>query len=364
MTTGIVAAGVATVRAPGTPVPSNPLHTALKLQAGACRHFGSPLYADLLSAALDELGRDGPVERLLASWEGDPLRGFLPLRLMGAVHERVLIGAAPELARFYPSAGGTPRMPDAWRAFRDLVESQAEALRPRLERFPQTNEVNRCAALLPGFLHLASRAGLPLHLREIGASAGLNLHFDRYRYELGPHRWGGSDSPVCVTAEWLGEAAPFETRVSVASRAGCDIAPVPIATPDEALALECYVWADQPERLEQLRGAVSVARAEGAPVERASAAAWLEGELADLPGDGLTVVFHSSMWIYLSRREQRRIRDLLDAAAARGPLAWLRHEDERGDAKMELRARLWPAEDVLLARGHPHGRFVDWQLDP
>lgn len=336
------------------------LDTAFKLQIGGCRHLGSPFYADLLAAAREELGRGGPLDRLIERWEGDPLRGFLLLRLLGAVHERVLAGEAPALARFYPSVGGTPRMPDAWHAFREVLESQADALESRLERFPQTNEVNRCAGLLPGFLHLAERARRPLRLLEIGASAGLNLLFDRFRYDLGPHRWGDPVSPVRVTTEWRGGAASFDAPLSVASRAGCDIAPVEVATPEQARGLECYVWPDQVERLAQLRGAIALAREHGVAVERASAADWLERELAELPSDALTVVFHSSMWIYVSKPEQARIRTLLEAAGRRGPLAWLRHEDERGDAQMELRARLWPDGDRLLARGHPHGRFVEW----
>ena len=36
------------------------------------------------------------------------MRGEPALQLMGAVHRLVLEGRAPELARFYPSAGGTP----------------------------------------------------------------------------------------------------------------------------------------------------------------------------------------------------------------------------------------------------------------
>ena len=49
--------------------------------------------------------------------------------MLGAVHERVLAGAAPELARFYPTRGGRPEFPAVWEAFRELVSTQREALR-------------------------------------------------------------------------------------------------------------------------------------------------------------------------------------------------------------------------------------------
>ena len=144
------------------------LITAFRLQAGGCRLFGSPLYAAMLEKGLADVESRGPVARFLEDWQGDPVRGFLPLRLLGAVHERVLSGQAPELARHYPSAGGRADPEAAWQAMLRVIEEQGDALRPRLANFPQTNEVRRCAGLLGGFLEIAARTGLPLRLREIG----------------------------------------------------------------------------------------------------------------------------------------------------------------------------------------------------
>jgi hypothetical protein len=338
-----------------------PLRTALRLQAGGCRHYGSPFYADLLEAGLSEIGRGGPLERAVADWEGDPLRGFLPLRLLGAVHERVLAGAAPELARFYPTAGGRVRMPEAWLAFRDVLEAQRDVLRASLDRWPQTNEVRRCASLLGGFLWIAERLGRPLHVREIGASAGLNLLWDRYRYALGPHRWGDPDAPVRIEAAWQGGPAPFGARLAVASRAGCDLAPVRIGDPQQVRRLESFVWADQPERLVELRSAVAFARRDPPRLDAASAADWLESELAALEEGAAVVLYHSAVWMYLDPAERGRIRALLDARAARAPLAWLRQEHRDGVGPVEIRATLWPpGRESLLAEGHPHGRSVHW----
>jgi hypothetical protein len=50
-----------------------------------------------------------------------------------------------------------------------------------LSRRTQTNEPGRCATLLPA---LAALDG-PLALIEVGASAGLCLHVDRYSYDYG-----------------------------------------------------------------------------------------------------------------------------------------------------------------------------------
>ncbi len=338
---------------------------AFRLQAGGCKLFGSPLYRRLCEASLADVERGGPVARLLSGWPGDPLRGYLPLRLLGAVHERVLAGEEPALAAFYPSAGGEPRWPGVWEAFLEVVERRADALRPRLQRFPQTNEVRRCAGLLGGFLTVAADHGLPLRLREIGCSAGLNLCWDRYRYELGASRWGDPGSPVRLATEWVGPTQPLDAPVSVSDRAGCDIAPRRVEDDDEVRLLESFVWPDQPERLEQLRAAVEIARADLPRIEQASAGEWLARELAVGVGGACTVVFHSSMWMYLPPDEKERVREAAEGAGERAtslaPLAWLRHEDGEIPGQIEVRLRLWPGGvDQLLAHGHPHGRRVEW----
>ena len=339
---------------------------AFRLQAGGCRLFGSELYAGILDRALRDVEEGGPVARLLGDFEGDPLRGFLPLRLLGAVHAIVLAGRAPELARHYPTAGGVADAAAAWPRFLALLESHGDELRSRLGRFPQTNEVRRCAGLLGGFLEASRATGLPLRLREIGCSAGLNLQWSRYRYLLGGHRWGDADSPVQIEAEWRGAAAAFEEQVAVESRAGCDLAPPSIEDDEAVRVLESFVWADQPDRLALLRAAIAVWRQAPPRVDTAHAADWLPGELA-APAEGVcTVVHHSSVWIYVDEAERRRIEAVLEERGARAtaasPLYWVRQEDGAVAGTMEIRLRAWPGGDErLLGMGHPHGRFVEWR---
>lgn len=352
---------------------------AFRLQASFCPQFGSPLYADLLARAADDIEAGGPLADLLDGWQGRPTPDALPLRVMGGVHRLVLDGAAPALAAHYPSAGGTPRDAATWHAFRAVVAEQTAALRPALARQVQTNEVRRSAALLGGFLTVAARTGLPLRLREIGASAGLNLLWDRYRYELTAgaapappaddapvaYVWGAADAALTVRAAWHGDATVLAGRAAVASRAGCDLAPIDVADPAQARTLESFVWADQLARLRQLRAAIAAARREPPALTRAAAADWLARELAALPRGAATVVCHSIMWWYLSDAERARVTALLAAAGARAtsaaPLAWLRF-DLLGAATPEVRLTLWPGGDeILLACADAHGRWVEWK---
>jgi hypothetical protein len=300
------------------------------------------------------------VWRVLNGFEDDPGPSALALRLMGGVHRLVLRGEAPELATHYPSVGGVPG--DPWPAFLATLRAHAGELRALLRRPVQTNEVARCAALLGGFLEVTRLTRLPLRLLEVGASAGLNLRFDCYRYELGGAGWGPEDSPVLLRTGLRGHP-PLHVQVSVASRAGCDASPVDPRTEDGRITLQSYVWPDQLERLDRLRAALSVAAEVEAPVDRAGAADWVESRLgADREGRA-TVVFHSIVMQYLDVDERERFeRSLCDtgaAAAPTAPLAWLRMEP--AGEHTEVRLTLWPGgEERVLARAGYHGDPVEW----
>ena len=59
----------------------------------------------------------GIVAELLKDWQGNPILQGLAMRFLGAVHHLVLSGEAPDLARYYPSAGGKPIYPDVGDVF-------------------------------------------------------------------------------------------------------------------------------------------------------------------------------------------------------------------------------------------------------
>src|SRR5262249_29142617 len=143
----------------------------------------------------------------------------------------------------------------------ETLETNFDEVRRRLADQVQTNEVSRCAALLGGFIYVAGRTGLPLRLREIGTSAGLNLFWDRYSYDQdGEHLWGRPDSAVSIACEWHGRPQHLDAAVSVVERRGCDLTPVDIRDPSQVRMLESFVWPDQLRRLVQLRAAATLAR--------------------------------------------------------------------------------------------------------
>jgi hypothetical protein len=335
-----------------------------RFQSDAAATNGSRIYSELLARAAEDIEAGGPVARLVEGWEGHPILDALALRVMGAVHALVLAGRAPALAAYYPSAGGVYEREKAWKALRDLIDARAGEIRPRLGCPVQTNEVRRCAALLGGFLEIAAVTELPLRLLEVGASAGLNLLWDRYRYELGPHRWGPGDPPLSLRAEWRGPPPPLGATVRITRRSGCDVAPIDITDRKQCLRLESFVWPDQPLRLATLRAAIALARSDPPAVVGCTAGDWLAKELSTRVEGEASVLFQSIVWWYIPEEERRRVTNIVHRAGERAkpeaPLAWLRLEGSSAQ-EAELRLRLWPGgEDRMLARAHYHGNLVRW----
>ena len=340
------------------------LADAFRTQARGCESAGSPLYAALLDRAADDVAEGGIFADVIADYRGQPVLDALPLRLLGRAHALVLAGEAPELARFYPSAGGSFEIEGAWRALLALVTARRDLFRDAATSWRvQTNEVRRSAALLPGFLRVAARTRLPLRIREIGASAGLNQGFDRYCYELGPHRWGDPTSSLRIHTEWEGPAPDLDARLRVTDRRGCDVAPIDLRDPSEQGKLQSFIWPEQHDRLERVRAAIALAIANPPTIDTAPAGAWIEHNVVPSPGIA-TVLFHSVVWWYIPEPERDRITAAMESAGARAtaaaPLAWLRMEGARIE-EAELRLRLWPdGSDALLAAVHWHGAWVRW----
>ena len=342
------------------------LRESFSLQYQACRGLGADVSAAILDRARRDLELGGLVASLLADLDFDPVLGNLPLRLLSAVHRLVLEGRAPELEVHFPTMGGTPDLDAVGDLFLELAATHKDALREQHAFHPQTNEVARSAVLFAGLMTIWQRTGLPMRLYELGASAGLNLHFDRYRYKLGIYEWGDPHSPVRLHPQWSGDFLPAEdTPLEILSREGCDLDPIDVRDPAAALRLCSYVWADDPDQLDRLRAAIGVARQSPLDVDRDDAIDWLADKLEHMrPGES-TVIYHSVFWRSLSRAERAELTALIEEAAERArigqPLAWLRLEQE--EQIFTLRLRIWPAgrgREELLAEAHPHCRWIRW----
>ena len=337
----------------------------IEAQRLGCELSGSPLSAAVLSAVAGDVAAGGTYAALLDQVAAAPIGDAALLRLLAGLHGLVLAGDAPELARHYPSVGGTPGRELA-DAVLDAGAAHGEVLAARLRQGVQTNEVGRSATLLGGYLE-AARGGRPLRVLEVGASAGLNLLVDRYRY-VGRHgSFGPPDSPLSFDRPWVGEEPELSTPIEVVERRGCDRAPIDATDPAGRARLRSFVWADQLDRLARLDAALEVAQAGPPALDRSAAAPWIERQLATPTPGRTTVVVHSIVLQYLDADERQRFVAAVEragrAATDEAPLCWLRLEP--GGDQAELRLTRWPGGATQrLARSSYHGPPVVWQPGP
>lgn len=333
----------------------------LRIQRAACQEIGSSLYVRLIDRTLERIDRPGALRDLLEGRADDPFGSALALRFLGAVHRLVLDGSAPGLAVHYPSAGGSPG-PGLEDDFEAAVSDHLETLATRIGDGVQTNEVGRAVPLLGALLGVADH-GLPLRVFEVGASAGLNLRWDHYRYQAGRSAFGDPASPVRFTEPWVDRHPRLDVEVVVAERRGCDLAPIDATTDDGRLTLRSFVWPDLVARFHRLDAAIAVARRVSATVDAADAPGWVVERLAEpVPGTA-TVLMHSIMLQYLPPAARSALRAAVAEAGRRAtrraPLAWIRMEP--GPEGAETRCTLWPGgSERLLALSAYHGPPVRW----
>jgi hypothetical protein len=226
----------------------------------------------------------------------------------------------------------------------------------------QTNEVARAWALLPGLLCAAGPG--PVELLELGASAGLLLHLDRYGYRYRSGRWGDGGRPLLAGDDRGGPPASLLARpLSITRRRGIDSRPVDATSADGARLLEAFVWPDQTARRRRLREAIATARGEQVELVAGDYVDLLPELLCDR-GDTLTVVMSSITTVYLDDERYATLVGALAEAGADGPLAWLSFEGPRRDREFDgvlLELTTWPGSETRrLAQVDHHAAWMRW----
>jgi hypothetical protein len=335
----------------------------------------SPLYAHLSHA----ISEDIEVASVLAA---APRRQRRPNLLFAAVHDVLLSGVAHRLAAYYPSVGGD-RPPDegTMPAFRDFLDELGDEVVGRVSsRSTQTNEPGRCGALRPALARLAACIGRPVALVELGASAGLLLHLDRYLCRYGEVEVGPRTSPVTIEPALRGPAPADLDLPPIQARIGIDLRPLSPDDPCDARWVRACVWPEDVGRMARLDAALAVA-SEHDDVEL------VEGNFVtafvpvvrSVAPDAVVCVMHSTALAYVGEQARSSIEDDLDHIGAERDLAricfegafvepFATMERELGvDAPDEVGCLLgltvWLGgrrEDELLARAHPHGTWVEW----
>ncbi len=341
------------------------LEDAFLDQARSNRGLGSPFTARILTLVAQRLSHPNPVIDRMRAWPGDVTnRGAsLPLRILAGLHALVLSGACPELAACYPP-NPCPDDTALGAAIDTAFAQHPDILLQWLDSPPQTNEVRRAAVIIAAAHWLANRFDIDRFVAsELGASAGLNLMWDRFRLDLACGVFGPRASGVRLDPEWRGPCPPA-AEIEVIDRRGVDIAPLDPHDPDDALRLTSYLWPDHPWRLERARAAMAIAEA---PVDRGDAGPWLADRLATPHPGAIHLVTHTVAWQYFPEETCDACLNAFEAAGARAtadaPLARLSMEgDARKGQGAPIELTIWPGgHSYKLGRADFHGRWVDWK---
>lgn len=333
-------------------------------QVAYCTNANAPITARIVSAIAEVL--EGPEENALLErirrWQGAPLADALPLRIAGGIHSLHLSNAAPELSPIYR---GLP-VDDAG-IMREIMIAHEAQLMPWLDGPPQTNEAGRSANFIAAMLWMAPK-GLPPRFEclEIGSSAGINLMMDRYAYDLAGVKVGPDNAVMHFAPEWNG-APPPDEQIEIVSTKGCDVSPVDLTDPAQALRLKAYIWPEHTVRFDRMEAAIAAAKERKPDIAHINAADFVEAELAKRQAPGVTrMLMHSIVWQYVPEDQQQRITGAMETAGAKAsadkPLAWVMVEADRTVHRHKLTVRYWPGgeEAMQLTWSHPHGADIEW----
>ena len=325
---------------------------------------GEPLYAALASSIAED-------RELLELANRARIGQPVPNLLFASAHYLLLKGAQHPLRSYYPDLMDQPLAPEAaFPAFRAFCREQRGAVQTLLtQRLVQTNEVRRCAMLVPAFEIVARSHGrTPLALVDLGASAGLNLLWDRYAFDYAGHRCGNPASPVRISCEPRGKLFPPLPRepLRVAFRLGVDLNPVDLGNPDALLWLRALTRPSEAGRRSLLETAASLARDDPPKILRTDAVASLDAVLAEAPPGTVLCVFHSYFANQIGEPNRRRLDQALRAFSRHRDVERISIEyawtEKRDQLEIESLHQGTGASRVLAACDN-RGAWIEW-LDP
>jgi len=311
-------------------------------------------------AEIEARGMSACYEEWARGVADDPVTVALIDRLPGPKRQPNLVFSA---SRFHGAPVSDYAAFAAW-----LAAHWAEVEATCLSHATQTNEPGRCAVLLPA---LAAIPG-PLALIEVGASAGLCLHPDRYSYRYtaadGTVRMlhpADGPSPVVLDCTTTGPVLLPERLPDVVWRAGVDLNPLDVNDEADVAWLDALIWPEHADRRTRLRAAVEVARAEPVEIVSGDLNDRIEELVARAPAGATVVVFHTAVLAYLDEAATRRF----SATMAVLPVRWLSNEGQKVVPAVaeNLRAVPTASTDFVLALDtepiaftQPHGRALHW----
>jgi hypothetical protein len=322
-------------------------------------HNSSPLYEHLSLA----IAKDPQMLSLAAHCRKGERA---PNLFFAAVHLLLLKGTRYPLSLYYQGLSGSSLgTDDPYPTFRSFCLEYDEEIRSLISaRMVQTNEVRRCVAIMPALILVSREAkGRPLYLVEIGASAGLNLLWDRYAYDYGETlQCGDIDSPVQIKCAVKGKSIPPlpERFPEVSARVGIDVNPLDVNHPEATLWLRALVWPEDEERAELLQQAVQVTRQNPPTLIRGDGVESLPAVIEAVPKDSVLCIIR--MFTPIAPISRHRLSCLISSYGAKRDV-FVVSSKSHGRDESELLLRSFVngiTTEKCVAYFQNHGAWIEW----
>lgn len=339
-----------------------------------------PLYRALAEAMADD-------RELLSVMSAARPGQWRPVLFFAALHLLVLENPDDDLAAFYPTVTGEigPIHGDPVAALRRfMADHRSELASIIARRSTQTNEVNRTCLWFAALRHAASdpvAMGRPLALVEVGASAGFNLHIEEYGYDFADGTiYGNPGSDIQLHCLPVGDRVAELHRLlqrplpPIIERIGVDLHPIHAADAAETRWLKACIWAEQLERHDRFDAALNHSLEHPVHMIRDDALDGTADAIELCPPDAHVVVMNSWTLTYLERARRDAFASLLDVIGATRTLTWISAEAAGINPTSSLPLGPTGADTIVnmtrwrdgtryrgvVARCHPHLRWIDW----
>jgi hypothetical protein len=330
-----------------------------------------PFYAALCEGIADDVELVGLVA-------GAAPGQWRPNLLLAALHDQVLLHPDEPFARFYPTVGGDYAPgDDVMGPLREFLAGHTEAIEHLIAtRSTQTNEVNRSCLWQVALRAAASdEPDRPLALVEVGASAGLNLAFDRYRYDFGDGVVLGDErSPVRLSCDLRSGRSVLDRPLPcVVHRIGLDVAPVDLHDADERRWLKACIWPEQPVRHQRFDAAADLAIADPPVIVADDAVDGISDLIEGCPDEAHVVIVNSWVMTYLARERREAFERVVAVHGAERDITRISAEGETvvdwvppGAAGPNVtvvgmaRWRNGDRTDERVAECQPHLQWLEW----
>lgn len=324
---------------------------------------GSPIY-EFLSLKVSQ-----DIELLNLASQSQPSQPA-PNLFLAAVHFLLLNNPYETLAKFYPSLGGRFDNPEqAYAEFKKFSQKyKVEILNLIQSKLVQTNEVQRCALLLPAISFISGELNNPsLALIDVGASGGLNFLLDQVKviYSDGT-QVGPDNSTLQLQCLSKGNPLPVFNSVRINRRIGIDLNTVNLKDPNEKMWNLSLLWPDQLDRIQRFNQAIKDLEKIKIEFHCGNGNSLLGPIIESIHAHETICVMHS-FTLNQFTKEDRELFDKQLKKQSESRDIWRISLEWIGTSNPELIVSQYKTGNVVmnkkLADCHGHGEWIQWQSE-